>query len=59
MARIAVLLLLALRSRARSRARAAMFDDEEARKPIAATNARLDAACRSTLDARMATLEQQ
>ncbi|MET0442877.1 MAG: YbgF trimerization domain-containing protein, partial [Casimicrobiaceae bacterium] len=35
-----------------------MFDDEEARKSIAATQARLDGLSK-TLDARMVTLEQQ
>ena len=39
-------------------ANAGMFDDEEARKAIAATQARLDGLSR-TLDARMVTLEQQ
>jgi tol-pal system protein YbgF len=39
-------------------AHAALFDDEEARKRITATNARLDELQRS-LDARLASLEQQ
>jgi tol-pal system protein YbgF len=39
-------------------AHAGMFDDEEARKSIAATQARLDGLARS-LDARLVTLEQQ
>ncbi|MFO1311003.1 MAG: tol-pal system protein YbgF [Burkholderiales bacterium] len=39
-------------------AHAGMFDDEEARKQIAATQARLDGLAK-TLDARMTTLEQQ
>ena len=37
---------------------AGIFDDEEARKSIAATQARLDGLSK-TLDARMTTLEQQ
>jgi tol-pal system protein YbgF len=41
-----------------SYAHAGMFDDEEARKSIAATQARLDGLAK-TLDARMVTLEQQ
>src|SRR4029453_2063105 len=39
-------------------AHAGLFDDEEARKSIAATQARLDG-LQKTLDARMTTLEQQ
>jgi tol-pal system protein YbgF len=39
-------------------AHAGMFDDEEARKAIAATQARLDGLAK-TLDARIVTLEQQ
>lgn len=49
------LLLLAF---AVTHAHAGMFDDEEARKQIAATQARLDGLAK-TLDARMTTLEQQ
>lgn len=49
------LLLLAF---AAVHAHAGMFDDEEARKSIAATQARLDGLAK-TLDARMTTLEQQ
>jgi tol-pal system protein YbgF len=54
MKKIALLLLTC----AFSYAHAGMFDDEEARKSIAATQARLDGLAR-TLDARMVTLEQQ
>jgi tol-pal system protein YbgF len=43
---------------AAAQAHAGMFDDEEARKAIAATQARLDGLAK-TLDARMTTLEQQ
>jgi len=43
---------------AAAHAHAGMFDDEEARKSIAATQARLDGLSK-TLDARMVTLEQQ
>ena len=43
---------------AAAQAHAGMFDDEEARKSIAATQARLDGLSK-TLDARMTTLEQQ
>src|SRR6187399_1163338 len=43
---------------AATQAHAGMFDDEEARKSIAATQARLDGLSK-TLDARMTTLEQQ
>jgi tol-pal system protein YbgF len=50
-----VLVSLAL---AAAHAHAGMFDDEEARKSIAATQARLDGLAK-TLDARMTTLEQQ
>ena len=50
-----LLLLLAL---AVTQAHAGLFDDEEARKAIAATQARLDG-LQKTLDARMVTLEQQ
>jgi len=50
-----LLLLLAF---AVTHAHAGMFDDEEARKSIAATQARLDGLAK-TLDARMTTLEQQ
>src|SRR5574339_367995 len=51
----AVILTLAL---AATQAHAGMFDDEEARKSIAATQARLDGLSK-TLDARLVTLEQQ
>jgi tol-pal system protein YbgF len=50
-------LILALVFAATS-AHAGLFDDEEARKSIAATQARLDGLSK-TLDARMTTLEQQ
>jgi tol-pal system protein YbgF len=53
--RHAVILSLAL---ACTHANAGMFDDEEARKSIAATQARLDGLAK-TLDARIVTLEQQ
>jgi len=43
---------------AAAQAHAGLFDDEEARKSIAATQARLDGLSK-TLDARMTTLEQQ
>jgi tol-pal system protein YbgF len=53
--RHAVILSLA---HACTHANAGMFDDEEARKSIAATQARLDGLAK-TLDARIVTLEQQ
>lgn len=53
----AILLLLPL-AFACTHAHAGMFDDEEARKSIAATQARLDGLAK-TLDARLVTLEQQ
>jgi tol-pal system protein YbgF len=50
--------LLFLLTLAFTQAHAGLFDDEEARKSIAATQARLDG-LQKTLDARMTTLEQQ
>ena len=50
--------LMAFALGASALAHAGLFDDEEARKNIAATQARLDGLQR-TLDARLAAIEQQ
>jgi len=58
MNKTAPLLLTFALAFASAQAHAGLFDDEEARKSIAATQARLDGLSK-TLDARMTTLEQQ
>ncbi len=58
LSRVAVALALAALPLLAAPAHAGMFDDEEARKQIAATQARLDGLAKQ-LDARIVTLEQQ